>query len=146
MIRISLILLLLFSTSLQAAVHRWVDEEGNVHYSDKAPAKETSEKLELRINRNPPDPATVERFQRQKRMLEANQIEREDKKTRELADKHDAEQLLAKCKAAQGQLNVAEHSGRVFTVDEKGERRYMEEQQRQDLITEARQAIEQYCK
>ena len=113
---ILILLLLLAITPLQAAVHRWVDENGNVHYSDKAPAKQTSEKVEIKINA--PDPVTQERLLRQKQVVESSQEAREEQKEQQQAEAKEAEQQKERCKSARAQLHLAESGGRMFKMDE----------------------------
>ena len=42
---VALLVFALFSVSVSAGIYRWVDDEGNVHFSDKAPDTEKSEDL-----------------------------------------------------------------------------------------------------
>ena len=146
MIKQTLIILLLSTTALHAGIHRWVDEQGHVHYSDQPPTKQKSEEIKLQINNIKPDPHTQERLYRQQQQLESFQQDREDQKTQQLADKKDAEQQLKACKKAQEQLNIALNSGRLFTVDEKGNRSYMDDSQRQSYIEQGREAVKTHCK
>ena len=44
------ILLLFSSTTIFAEIFKWVDERGNVHFTDKPPQDQQTEKVELKIN------------------------------------------------------------------------------------------------
>ena len=140
-----LLLLLIIATPLYAAVHRWTDENGNVHYSDRAPAGQ-KEKSEIHINVSKPDPATVKRLQSQKEGLESNKQNRDDKTTQKLTDKKEAEKNLEYCKQAKEKLATIQNNGRLFVVDKEGNKTFMEDTQRQEHITKANEVIKKYCK
>jgi len=44
------ILLLIASTTVFAEIYKWTDTRGNTHFTDRPPAGEQAEQLELRIN------------------------------------------------------------------------------------------------
>ena len=140
---ILLLLLLLTLTPLQAAVHRWVDDNGNVHYSDQPPAKQASEKIEIKPHT--PDPATQERLLRHKQTVESSQEAREEQKEQQQAEAKEAEQQKERCKQARAQLNLAETTGRIYETDENGERKYMDDKQREAYLEQAREAVKKFC-
>lgn len=82
-----LLLFLSFSLALFAAIYKWVDEEGNVHYGDCPPAECEPEQIETT-----PGPSTEELqrsreraeqlIQEQKRREEAKKLEIEQKTDR----------------------------------------------------------------
>ena len=47
---LSLFLLCLCASVWSSEIYRWVDAQGNVHFSDQAPDDQTAESLELQIN------------------------------------------------------------------------------------------------
>jgi len=140
-----LLLLLIIATPLYAAVHRWTDENGNVHYSDRAPATQ-KEKSEIHINVSKPDPTTVERLQRQQEALKSNLLIRDDQNKQQLADKEEAKQQLEYCKQAKERLSILQNNSRVFAVDKEGNETFMEDSQRQEQVDKANEMIKKYCK
>lgn len=41
---------LLTATSVTAEIYKWIDEQGNVHFTDRPPPNQTTEKIEVKIN------------------------------------------------------------------------------------------------
>lgn len=41
---------LVFTTTATAEIYKWVDEQGNVHFTDQPPPNQTTEKIEVKIN------------------------------------------------------------------------------------------------
>lgn len=42
--------LFLLSSSVNAEIYKWIDDNGNVHFTDKPPANQKTEEVELKIN------------------------------------------------------------------------------------------------
>ncbi|CCU73186.1 DUF4124 domain-containing protein [Thalassolituus oleivorans] len=55
---------LLLSCELSAGVYKWVDESGQVHYSDKPPISVSNKTEEIEIQKNSEDAESVERLRR----------------------------------------------------------------------------------
>ena len=43
-------LALLFTSAATAEIYKWVDEQGNVYFTDRPPSNQTTEKIEVKIN------------------------------------------------------------------------------------------------
>jgi glutaredoxin len=41
---------LLFTATATSEIYKWIDEQGNVHFTDRPPANEITEKIDLKIN------------------------------------------------------------------------------------------------
>lgn len=146
------ICLLLTSFNSYAALHKWVDSEGKVHYSDSvAPPNVKSQTLrqsapaETNTNTNTAAPAPKSLAD-----LEADQ-RRAEKEKSEAAQKAAQEQEEAKnrkkyCDDARSHLAGLENSPRLVVYDAQGERTYLDDDARQQRIEEARKAISSNCK
>ncbi len=145
MLKTTLILLLLICTPLQAAVHRWVDENGNVHYSDRAPAKQKTQQITIQP-RSAPDPATLERLRRQGEGVASAQTSRQEQKEQRVAEEKSDNQAKARCKSAKERLKTLETVGRIFTYDDNLERTFIDDKQRKERLKSARENIKQQCK
>mgnify|MGYP002624697585 CR=1 FL=1 len=67
----------MLSASLNAAVYKWTDENGNVVYGDKPPSKNADR---IKIQSSPElDNATLERLENQQKLLDVMQQERDNK-------------------------------------------------------------------
>ena len=85
----SMLVAMLLSLTVQAEVYRWVDDHGRVHFSDKAPAGEKAQTLDLPAAENDepgtPDLSEFERMQRQKKlvkMLEEERLAKEEQRAK----------------------------------------------------------------
>ncbi len=147
MYRYSLLLLLFISLPLQAGVHRWVDENGHVHFSDKAPSNKKSEKIDIKVQEPKRNADQQERLRKQQYFLESQQEAREEKKfAKEQQKKRDdrAKQICLQSKAA---LEKHENGRvRIYNTRPDGSRYFMTNEEKQAYLVRLRQDIKMYCK
>ncbi|MDO8293239.1 MAG: DUF4124 domain-containing protein [Gallionella sp.] len=152
-----LILLMLASTTAFAALSKWVDADGKVHYSDQPPPANVKAKT-LRVPSEaaapvsasgvaaasaPVAPKTI--AEREAELKKAQQAKKQaaDKAAQEQA-RMDAEK--ANCAAVQQNLRALQEGMRMVEIDAKGERSYLDDEQRRQRIEKAQQDIKTYCK
>lgn len=153
------ILLLLSSTTAFAALNKWVDEKGEVHYSDAPPPANVKSKT-LRSNvptppsetapasavpaaTAPAGPKTIaEREAEQKKAQQAKK-EAADRAAKEQANK---ETEKANCASAQQYLRTLQEGGRMMELNAQGERVYLEDDERQKRIAKAQEDVKTWCK
>ena len=155
--KILLILLMLASTTAFAALSKWVDADGKVHYSDQPPPANVKAKI-LRVTSEvaapvsasgvaaasaPAAPKTI--AEREAELKKAQQAKKQaaDKAAQEQA-RIDAEK--ANCAAAQQNLRALQEGMRMVEIDAKGERSYLDDEQRRQRIEKVQQDIKIYCK
>jgi len=151
-----LIFLMLTTTSAFAALSKWVDANGQVHYSDTPPpnaegVKTLRSSSNSKISANPNDvnadapsaPKTIA-----EREAELKKTQQEKKAAADKADKEKAyaEALKDNCSAAQQRLRVLQDGIRVMEIDANGERSYMNDERRQQNIAKAQQDVSSSCK
>ncbi|MBI3479581.1 MAG: DUF4124 domain-containing protein [Nitrosomonadales bacterium] len=145
------ILLVLASTSTFAAVSKWVDDQGRVHYSDKPPAGIKAETLRTASEAgvmagapasSPAAPKTLaEREMELKKSKQAKQAEAEKAAKKQAAE----EAKKANCATAQQNLRTLQEGIRMIEVNANGERSYLDDTQRQQRIEKAQQDINNLC-
>ena len=152
-----LILLMLASTTAFAALSKWVDENGKVHYSDQPPPANVKAKT-LRVTSEAAAPVSASGVAAESAPVAQKTIaerEAELKKTqlakKQAADKAAQEQARidaekADCAAAQLNLRALQEGMRIVEIDAKGERSYLDDAQRRQRIEKAQQDIKTYCK
>lgn len=87
-----------------------------------------------------------ERLQKQKRVLEAIESERQSRQqVKEKADKQRRE-AAAKCEVAQQQLQTRENARYLYRKGKDGERDIFSEEERAKSVAEARNAVKRWCK
>lgn len=137
--------LILSTASANAELNKWVDQQGKVHYSDQPPAG--VEATELRAAPAPASAPAPSRsyVEREAELRKANQSQAEtaEKAARQQSN---AEIEKANCTAAQQALRSLQQDGRIVEYDENGERRFLEDSERQQRIANAQADVEKFCK
>lgn len=142
-----------------AQQYKWVDKNGKTQYGDTPPAgvkatpvgrssapasapaaeDKAAAKDAKDAAKGPLTPAQQEAEFR-KRQLEAQKSREKDEKTAQ-----DQEAKRANCASAQEQVRVMESGQRVVRTDAKGERYYVDDDQRAAELAKARKAASQWC-
>lgn len=150
-----LILLLLTSTNTFAALNKWVDANGKVHYSDgPPPVNVKAEKIHSDLAPVQPassTPSATKTDAEGKVTENKPPVENKEAAKKAAADKAAQEQAKkeenkARCAAAQQNLRTFQDGIRIVEIDAKGERVYLDDAQRQQRIAKAQQDISTYCK
>lgn len=151
-----LILLILASASTFAGLNKWVDADGKVHYSDQPPpanvesttlrptssAKDSASESGAAASSAPAAPKTI--AEREAELKKAQQAKKEaaDMAAQEQAE---ADAKKASCASARKNLGLLQEGMRMMEIDDKGERFYLSDEQRQQRIIKAQQDIGTYC-
>ncbi|MDD5384158.1 MAG: DUF4124 domain-containing protein [Gallionella sp.] len=152
-----LILLMLVSANAIAELSKWVDADGKVHYSDQPPPANVKAKT-LRVTSDaaahmsasgvaaasaPAAPKTIAEREAELKKVQQAKKEAADKAVQEQARK---EAERANCAAAQQNLRTLQEGMRMVEIDAKGERSYLDDEQRRQRIEKTQQDIKTYCK
>ena len=149
--RLSILLLLcVFSVTAVAAtkVYKWVDKDGNIHYSEQKPPNQQADTLQIKENKPTPTPERAQEKPEEgsdESSDEAQAQQRaEAEKTLAEADKVNRQKLCQQAKANRDALNA---SVRVSRIDpETGEQVRMNDEERVSALQKAEQAIKDYCR
>ncbi|MBK9160448.1 MAG: DUF4124 domain-containing protein [Nitrosomonadales bacterium] len=149
------IFLAFFSLSAHAALSKWVDENGKVHYSDQPPlnVKTTT----LRTSASPSTPAVDGDASRDAPAAQKTYVEREaelkkaQQAGKETAERAAQEQEVAEvnrknCEIARSNLASLQAGGRLVEYDANGERRFVEDAELRQRIAKEQQDIGTFCK
>jgi hypothetical protein len=142
------ILLLLTSMNTYAALNKWVDAEGKVHYSDTAPP-EVKAKTLRNFDSSSPAAASAEAPQKTLAEREA-EWKKSQKSKEEAAKKEEQEKEVASvkkknCESARGNLAIYENSPKIVNYNEKGEPIYLSDEARKSNTEDARNSVSKYC-
>jgi|SRR5690606_4216252 len=153
--RLSIILLLCaFSTVSLAAskVYKWVDNEGNTHYSETKPANQEATTLKMPSAKAP---SSVESVQADQTLQTDNSAVNEDVKEDPIAKAKAQADLAALerknsqilCEQAKANRLALNSSVRVSQVDpETGEQVRMSDDERVNALQKAEQDIKEHCR
>ncbi|MDZ4200925.1 MAG: DUF4124 domain-containing protein [Gallionella sp.] len=147
------LLLLLFSAASFAALNKWVDENGKVHYSDQpAPASAKSQKtLRATVTTDtaetpasaPGTPKTIAEREADLKKTQQAKKEAADKAAQEQTKK---ETEQANCATARQNLLTLQSGVRIVETGNSGERSYLDEAQRQQRVDQAQKNVDEWCK
>ncbi|HEY0666273.1 MAG TPA: DUF4124 domain-containing protein [Gallionella sp.] len=151
-----LLIFLIFPTNnVHAALNKWIDSNGQIHYSDVPPPPEVqgtklrgTTSAEPSSPQNESDAASAEPKSLAEREAELKKARQDKKAAEEKAAKDQAyaDSLKASCAGARQNLMVLKDGRRIAELDASGETVYMEDDQRQERIRKTEQDIEKYCK
>lgn len=141
--------LLMFSVLASAEVYRWVDADGRVHFSDRAPASsdnvETLLLPEVEAEPGQDDTTLEQSLARQKRLvqiLEEERLERETKKAEAARKAEDKEIYCARLAEEVQHLDRYTH---VFRSNPDGSREYLSEQEMADFKARKKAQLQEQC-
>ncbi len=135
-------LCLLFQASSYAAVYKWLDEKGQVHYSDH-PGNTGAEQVTIRKNETT-KPRIIKK-------PEADDDNADDKNTAKNPVKLEPPKISIKerrklCNEAKNDIAAISSRGRMREINKKGEYIYLSEQQRQQRLSAARKKQNKFCR
>ena len=138
--------LLLSATGTLAQIYQWKDESGKTILSDKPPPGQIRPQRQLESQ--PTTPVT----QPQKTVADRDlEFRKRQKESQEGAEKSGKEQAAAAerkevCDNSRRHLQLLESGERIAMRDDKGERYFLEDAQREQELVKARQAVQTNCK
>ena len=145
-LKFSLIILsVTFTATASADIYKWVDDQGQVHYSQQAPESAPAELIKT----PPPPPVDPAKAQREIDALIAQQeaAEQERQQAQQQAEQQAAQEakLEQQCQDAKDALTAYQnHPGGRF-YDENGNLQRIKEEERQQKIQELSNNIKQHC-
>ena len=135
--RYLLFLILMVSTSLTAGtIHKWVDENGNVHYSDAPPVSARTENV--RVQSKPSN--TGKALPRLNSSADPQQAA-----AGSTNDKQKQEQAKMVCENARQDLQVISATTRVRLKEPDGSSRFLTPEEIADRKAQAEADVKKYC-
>ncbi|MGH6634710.1 MAG: DUF4124 domain-containing protein [Gammaproteobacteria bacterium] len=134
----------LSSQSMGAGIYKWVDEQGNVQYTQTPPPDKPATRFETR-----PEPVdtegALEKLKQQKDKSDAFFKERDTQAKEQEKSEQEAAQRSENCARARENLKKLETTNRLFRTNEQGERVKMTDEDRQAGMSTAKSQIEEFC-
>ena len=144
-----LILIPLLSVVNAATVYKWIDEDGQAHYSSRSD-NENAEEIEIKNRYIDSGNSTVplsaeERVNKQKRFLDALDAENKSISEDKRKKKEQEELRVSRCNASRDQLRRAENASALYDLDEKGNRILLNKKQYEQAMSQVRARVEKWC-
>ncbi len=155
MMRYATLLLCLLAGPALAEMYKWADENGKTHYSDQPPpgATKTETIKGPKPTQSTPTPpaappgaptprgAPDPEMEFRKRRVQAAELEAKQQK-----DAQAAEEKKRNCDRATEQLKAYERGGRITRYGPNGEQIFLNEQEIQSELVNARKTADSWCK
>ena len=150
---LTIVSMLALATAAQAGVTRWVDAEGKVHYSDQPPPPTAKSQKNLDLNNSPalpiavPDSKGGEKSWAEKDLeSKKRRVQAEETAAKQAKDQEEAKSRKANCGQARNQLQALQEGRRISKFDEKGERVFLDDNDRVLAIVETKKSVDSWCK
>ena len=124
-------------------VYRWVDEDGNVHYSD-TPRDEGAEATDYVSQRTDPSEVAARR-ERQRMAVREAEIEDEFVAQREGRDAEWREEQERRCRLAREYFEKVSNQPRLYETTDDGGRVMYDTEKRQQVVDQARERMQREC-
>ena len=145
MIRIVLLSLVLLPLAAGAQMYKWIDEKGRTVYSGEPPPDGKGTKVEIKSS-GPAAPAATTDWKQKESEARQTRITKEQQEQNQKAQEQNAASARRNnCLESQRQLNIAQTPRPVFQVNEKGEKVYLDDAQRQREIDGWQANVKKYC-
>ena len=137
---------LLAATVVNAQIYQWKDENGKTIISDKPPVGFARQ--QRKIETDPSVASASPQKTAADRELEFRKRQKESQETTEKANKEQSASAEKKesCESVRRHLQALESGERIGMRDDKGERYFMEDAQREQEIAKVRQVLQTTCK
>ncbi|MDH3315989.1 MAG: DUF4124 domain-containing protein [Gammaproteobacteria bacterium] len=128
-----------------ARLYKWVDDYGNVTYSERKPPGQQVEEIKVRAAPVSPEQAQEE-LDSLKEKANSSQKDRDVAKTAAREDQQESEAFKKNCEIAQQNRRVLENSARVQSKDTEGNSYFLDSAEIQAKLEQSNKQIELYCK
>lgn len=140
------LLALLASAPAAAQVYKWVDEKGRTHYGERPPASGKSKEMPIREATPKSDRAAgaaAPSVKDQETAFRQRQVKREEEEAKAAKDSAERER---QCKNARGDLADLQVQRRVFTRNDRGEREFMSDTERESRVARLQSEVSRLCR
>ena len=152
MIRWILFASLCWPLTAHLEVYKWVDADGNVHFTDKKPDAEIDAETvdtsatELSESRLQAAQRRDELFRQSASKTREARSETEKQRSEQRAQSgKEQERRTANCATARQNLANSRPFNRIYTIDEQGNRTYLNDDEQLAKAEASRKAIAEYC-
>ncbi len=129
-------------------IYKWVDEKGVTHYSESPPDDAAGKKaIKVDIRPTPPsDPGKVVDWKAKELESRTQNVQKnQEERGRAEAEAKVTAERKQQCQAAMRQVAFYSQQVPVFTMNDKGERVAVEDDDRAKKIEDAQARMRQYC-
>lgn len=132
-----------------AQVYKWIDKDGKVQYSDSPPPDGAGASAVKKLEAPPSNPSGIggtakgPSWQDKARDYDRRRIDAAEKQARDIELARKSQQ---RCDRARQDLGALQQVRRVYTTDDRGERHYLDDDQRQNEIARVQRVVSETCR
>ncbi len=128
-------------------IYKYVDENGNITYGDRPSGSPTEERMNVVTRATDPDQvqASVDATLELEERLEQSREARAEKKAAREEARQVAEQRAQKCTENRDKLARYDESLRLYRQDANGERKYLDDAEREKAKQHVQGLIKEFC-
>jgi hypothetical protein len=142
----ALALVMMISPADAGDIYKWVDEQGNVHYSSEKPVDAPVESVHVNTEKTGNVAGQQALATEQKKIAdEAKAIKEKGIPAQPPVPALPQKEVMRRCQQARDSLASIEAHGQMRVRDEKGNITYATDATKQQYIAEAKKAIADYC-
>lgn len=137
------IMIMLAGSPLHAEIYKWVDENGQVHFTQHPPEQEATvitPDVNSKVNKT-----SSKRQKEIQRWLNAQEAEQQQINKKEHERKQNDAESRKKCAEARDMLRTYEQSSGVYRLDEQGNRKFGNKKDKHNALVWARAQVEKWC-
>jgi len=142
--KLFIVLLLSGGVSAHAETYRWVDDNGQVHYTDQEQGAK-SHAIKSYSTPGTTRAAPQDRMEKTRRLLNAYQLERQQKREQKAEQQAQQETRRKNCIRARDDLRSYNSYGSIYRLNKDGNRVYLSEQERHSLLQRSREDVARWC-
>lgn len=140
------LILVLLPALTAAEVYRWVDENGNVHFGDRAPPARQAEQVPIEAPPPENDPEVRKRLEEIDRLNAINKEDRQRAKEKAAKEELERKRREQQCAIARNRLERSRTAGYLYLPNDDGTRRILSDMERSGAIREMEAEIAQHCR
>lgn len=129
---------------VQARMYKWVDEDGNTHYTQKPPPEDIDSKV-IETQQNGYSSDADEALKKQEEGFAKRRDARLKAEEEEAQQKQLAQQMKERCEQSKKRLTSYQYP-RVNVRNQDGSARRISEEERQAEIAKSHEYVNEYCK
>ena len=143
------VILMAVPHGVDAAVYKWVDEKGKVHYGERPPAGASKQQVKVRTrpaaSPSGSAPSTAERLQKQRKLLKAYEADRAEKREQQAELAKKKAQLQAHCSKMQKYIQQESTAKYLYRKDKDGNKVPVPDQERKTHIAKIQKQYARHC-
>lgn len=132
-----------------AKVYKWVDKEGNVHYGAQQPeGSGGAQEMDIKVKESTyqEEVESTDKAETKKSDSEEEKVKVSSEKEAKEIEKKNAEIRKRNCSVAKKRLASISAGGRLYEVDDKGERKFWDDATTANKRAEAEAQVAEWCK